>query len=208
MAEMTVSRGLAELKLLDARINRTINESVFGSYTEGKKLPAGFNSVEEVEKQAKSDLQSAKDLIKRRNEIKSAIVQSNAVTKIKVAGKEYTVAEAIERKSSIDYDIQLLNKLKHTYATLTSKVDRINEDVKQRLDSHLEALYGKEGKNKALENAEIVKAFKEDNEAKLIDPINLKEKIDQLTKEIEDFEMEVDHSLTTSNAITTIEVSD
>ncbi|MFS0657375.1 hypothetical protein AB1L07_01955 [Niallia alba] len=205
--EITITRALAELKLLDKRIQRTINESVLAGYTVGKKFMTGFNSVEEIEKRSKSDYQSIQDLIKRRNEIKSAIVVSNATTQVEIAGQSMTVAEAIERKTSINYDKLLLNKLRSTYSQLVSHVDRVNEDVKNRLDKQLEVLYGKDGKTKAIENEELTRAFKEDNEAKFIDSLNLRDKIEQLTKEIEDFETEVDFILSESNTITRITVS-
>jgi hypothetical protein len=67
-------------------------------------------------------------------------------------------------------------------------------------------LFGKEGKVTAQANEDIVKAFKSDNEAKLIDPIDLKKQIDTLTEEIEDFLSEVDFTLSESNTITRIDV--
>lgn len=204
--EITITRALSELKLLDKRIQRTIHDSTFGGYMVGKKVMTGFNSVEEVEKRAKADYQSVQDLIKRRNKIKSAIVVSNATTTVEVAGITMTVAEVIERKTSIEYEKTLLAKLKNTYTKLVDYVDEVNEEVKHRLDRQLEALYGKDGKAKAMENEEITKAFKADNEAKLIDSLNLKEKIEELTRKIEDFETECDFVLSESNTITKIHV--
>lgn len=204
--EMTITRGLAELKLLDSRINRSINEAVLGSNSVGKKLPTGYNSVEDVEKRAKSDYQSVKDLLKRRNSIKSAIVLSNATTIVEVAGVKMTVAEAIERKTSISYEEQLLSKMRSTYTQVVNHVDRINNEMKARLDSHLETLFGKEGKVNPQSHEDIVKAFKADNEATFIDPINLEKQINELVKSIEDFNMEVDFTLSESNTITRITI--
>ena len=80
-----------------------------------------------MESRAKADYQSIEALIKRRNAIKSAIVVSNATTKIEVAGVKMTVAEAIERKTSISYDIQLLDKLKEVYADLVGEAENVNQ---------------------------------------------------------------------------------
>ena len=206
--EMTITRGLAELKLLDSRINRSINEAVLGSNSVGKKLPTGYNSVEDVEKRAKSDYQSVKDLLKRRNSIKSAIVLSNATTVVEVAGVKMTVAEAIERKTSISYEEQLLSKMRSTYTQVVNHVDRINNEMNARLDSHLETLFGKEGKVNPQSHEDIVKAFKADNEATFIDPINLEKQINELVKSIEDFNMECDFTLSESNTITRITIED
>lgn len=168
----------------------------------------GYDTKEDLERTVKSNFTSIKDLIKRRNEIKSKIVLSNATTEVEIAGVKYTVAEAIERKSSIEYEQQLLNKLKNTYKQIVNHVDQVNEDMNFRLDQHLETIFGRESKTSNQETDAVIKSFKEQNEAKLIDPINLKEKIELLEKEIEDFLTEVDHVLSVSNATTTIEIND
>lgn len=206
--EMTITRALTELKLLDKRIQRSIQESVFGGFLVGKKPMTGFVNQEEIEKTAKANYQSATDLIKRRNAIKSAIVQSNAVTYVVIGDKSMTVAEAIERKTSIDYEKMLLNKLKNDYTKLVRHVDSVNEEVKNRLDKHLETLYGKDGKVRASENEELIKPFLQENEAKFVDPLNLKAKIEELTIEIEEFEAEVDFVLSESNTIKRIYIED
>lgn len=206
--EMTVARALSELKLLDARIYRAINDATLGTYSVGGKVLSGYNSTEDIEKQAKADYQSAQALIKRRNTVKSAIVKSNAETDVVVAGVKMTRAEAIERKTSISYDKTLLAKMKSVYAHMTSRVDNINEEVKERLDGQLEVLFGREGKPSTQEIENITKTFKDNNEAKLIDPIGLKKQINKLTEEIESFEQEVDHVLNESNTLTRIAIED
>lgn len=206
--KMTVAKALNELKLLDSRITRRINESVLAGYVIGKKPMTGFDSIEEIEQRAKSDYQSANDLIKQRNKIKSAIVVSNATTPITVAGVNMTVAEAIEMKSFIEYKKSLLNRLKNTYTQYVNHVERTNTTVKNQLDNHLEVMLGKDGKNKIAENDDFVKSYLSQNEAKLIDPLNLKQKIDELTSEIEAFESDVDYELNRSNVITEITIED
>lgn len=101
-----------------------------------------------------------------------------------------------------------MNKLKNTYKQIVNHVDQVNEDMNYRLDQHLETIFGREFKTSNQETDAVIKSFKEQNEAKLIDPINLKEKIELLEKEIEDFLTEVDHVLSVSNATTTIEIND
>src|SRR5690554_4907003 len=99
--EMTITRGLSELKLINDRIQRKINDARFavGNKNNNKKIDG--MTIEEFNKNAKSQYQSIQDLIERRKKIKSAIVDSNAKTVVTIAGKEMTVASAIERKESI-----------------------------------------------------------------------------------------------------------
>lgn len=204
--EISVARALSELKLLDARINRAITDSCFIGKKVGKKVQGGYETVEAVEKDIKAKYVSVKDLIERRNKVKSAIVTSNASTILEVAGKKMTVAEAIERKVSIIYDRRLLVSMKKDYALAQEFEQVTNERMNNRLDNHLETLFGKEGKTSAQANDDIVKSFKSDNEATLIDPLKLQGEIEALEEEILSFEAEVDLSLSESNALTYIAV--
>ena len=103
---MSIHQALSELKLLDSRIERAINS---GRFIGTKKLVESKVSqtrttVKDFNVSAKADLESVRALIERRSEIKSKIVASNAKTKVTIGGTKYTVAEAIERKSSISYE--------------------------------------------------------------------------------------------------------
>ena len=52
----------------------------------------------------------------------------------------------------------------------------------------------------------IVEPFVKRNEFHLVDPLNIENKIRELEKEVDDFELEVDAALSEINAITTIEI--
>jgi hypothetical protein len=204
--KMSVTRALAELKLLDKRIHTVMNSAKFVDFSIGEKAVNGYASNKEYEDKVKSAYQSVKDLIKRRNDIKSAIVLSNARTKVKIADKEYTVAEAIERKTAIQYEEQLMQKMKNEYIKVTNNISRKNEEVKEELNRKLDALYGREAKTKVDENNELVKSYRNDNEAKMIDPLHIRSAYEKLEQEIDEFLSEVDFILSTSNTLTEIEV--
>lgn len=204
--KMSVTRGLAELKLLDKRIKTVMNSAAFVDFVIGEKAVNGYTSNKEYEDKVQSAYQSVKDLIKRRNDIKSAIVLSNAMTRVKIADKEYTVAEAIERKTSIQYEVQLMQKMKNEYTKAVNNIQRINEEVKEELNRKLDALYGREAKTKVDENNELVKSYRNDNEAQMIDPLKIRYTYEKLEQEIDEFLSEVDFVLSTSNTLTEIEV--
>lgn len=213
MIKYSITRALNELKLLDGRINRAITEGAFITIQTGEKLLGGHITVEQYEANSKASIDKINALIARRNEIKSKIVASNAVTPVTFpSGKEYTVAEVIERKTSISYDKTLLSTLKYQYnralQTLERDVQSYNTNLENRIDKVLDL--GKDGKKtgREVEIQEITKNFDKDNKPKLIDPVGLKKLIDKLTDEIEEFENECDFILSTSNVVTTIEVSE
>lgn len=207
--EMTITRALAELKLLDKRITGKIHNTTF---VEPNKKSADkvarIYTRSEFDEKVKSEYQSILDLIERRKKIKSAIVESNAITHVEIGGKTYTVAEAIERKNSIEYEKQLLATMKAQYKLALASVNRENERVQETLDKLLETMLGKEAKNVTIESNEMAKKYLEDNEYEIVDPLKIVEKIETLEKEIDEFESEVDFVLSESNTITKISIED
>lgn len=206
---LTITRALAELKLLDKRIKSAI-EDIDPLFISNQKIIN--ESVNVMKRQfiadAAASYQSAQDLIARRDAIKAAIVQSNATTMVSIAGKQYTVAAAIEQKQAIGYRKQLLSHLQQQVSSTNHDIERLLSEYQRRLDNYLTAQANATGKNKsdATFVAEQTKAFSEVNEPVLIDPLNVKALIKQLEEEILTFEAEVDYCLSESNAKTTIEV--
>src|SRR5690606_13391079 len=106
---LSIAGALVELKLLDKRIEKATGNGLFVSYKLGQNVPKLFKNSEEMLTTIKASHQSVTALITRRNMIKSAIVVSNATTKVTIGDESMTVAEAIERKNSIYYDKALLS---------------------------------------------------------------------------------------------------
>ncbi|MFB0831544.1 hypothetical protein ACEU2D_18315 [Brevibacillus laterosporus] len=206
--EMSVTRGLAELKLLKKRIEDTIDKSTFASYSIGQKIAKGYKSIEEFEVDSKAKFDSVKSLIKQRNAIKSAIVESNAKTIIKIGELEMTVAEAIERKTSIEFDRLFLQKLRNDFHVANQIVEHKNTEVNASLQRLLESQFnGKDGKIQQDTVELISKPYKKNNEAKLVDPINLRKIIEEMQNEIDKFDTEVDFVLSESNSLTKIKIT-
>lgn len=209
--EMSITRALSELKLLSSRINRAIESSSFivANKKSAKKVNNVYTTQEFIDN-AKSTYQSIVDLIERRKEIKSKIVDSNAKTMITVAGKEMSVAEAIERKDSIAFEKMLVEHMQRQYNSSLALASRNNEQVQIKLDELLLVTFGKEGKQKTSESeiSMISNPYLEQNEWELINPLLLQDKIESMRKEIEEFENEVDFILSESNTITKITIKD
>ena len=209
MEQILVTKGLNELKLLDSRINRKIEE---GEFIAAAKLSVqnvtGKITKEAYKANAKADYQSIVDLIKRRNNIKSAIIQSNAVTKVDIAGKIMTVAEAIDKKSSIEYEISLLEKLTMQYKTSSDIIIKENEKVDYSIEQLLNTAYGKEGKEKITQASydAIAEPYRKANEYGLVDALDGEKLIKEMKDKIERFLSEVDTALQISNSTTIINI--
>jgi hypothetical protein len=213
MTKYSIHRALSEIKTLDARIIKAINGGKFVGYK--KNSAKGDYStnlpVEDFEKDCKSNLDSVKALIKRRDTIKAQVVNSNATTQVEIAGITMTVASVIERKESIKYEKALLQNMINQYNDMVANVNRRNEMVANQIQSTVNnMMVGENATNaKSIDMAKSYsEAYRADNGWTAIDPIGLKAEMEALEEYITTFENEVDHILVTSNAITMVEIED
>lgn len=208
--KITVTRALAELKLLDSRILKEIKQASFLDLSrereKGKALQSG-KTIDEFMKNAQASWDAIQELLKRRDSMKSAIVISNVNTKLKIGNVEMTVAEAIDRKNTISYRQSLHTQLTRQYSSLMSQVESHSANLDQQVTKMLEANLGKDVKASTDDYKFIAKPFIEANEVKMVDPLKVDEKIKALGTEIEEFLKDVDFALSESNARTEIEVA-
>lgn len=204
--QITVHAALGELKKISQRIDKAIYNSKFigTKKKSADKVNDTTMSVDDFIIDSVGNYQSITDLIALRDKIKSAIVLSNATTKLTVGEKEMTVAEAIEYKTSIEFKIDLLHRMKNQYKEAVAHVNRYNERVEENLDSQVSNLAGKDSNKSNL--AGYMEEYRKQNSWVVVDPLNLKAKIDTLEEEITDFETNVDVALSISNATTFISI--
>lgn len=206
--KITITRALVELKTLSSRINKAIDEFKPVAIVTGKKAPRGYTTRDEFERDAKSKAESISSLIKRRNQIKSGIVKANAITIVDIADISMSVAEAIERKNSISFEKDLLTSLSTSYYNAIQQQEILDNKCQEQLHKLLEVNFGKDAKAKSEEIDAISKPYLENNAPKLVDPLDIKKKIEKLENFISKFEAEVDIVLSEANAKTEIEISD
>lgn len=206
--EISVQRALTELKGLDSRIRKATSARYVGR--KKKSADAVYNTnlgVDKFNADVEANYQSVTDLIARRNKMKAAVVLSNATTKVVIGDVEMTVAEAIERKESICYDKNLLRELKRQYESVITNVATENATVERDIKENIALLVSKD---KTVDIAKEIQAITDSTKAQreweVIDPLDLKTKIETLEERIQTFEEEVDYVLSTSNVQTMIEI--
>lgn len=207
--KMTIHKALCELKTLNSRILKTIQNATFVVANKHSNSKIAGLTIQEFNDLTKSDYNRAIDLINRRNAIKRAVVQSNAVTKVKIAGQEYTVAEAIDMKNcGIEFSEQLRGKMNSDLAKAKKEADKNNgKDLEKRADEYIKSLYGAvDSKNMSDDIKKTHSDFITSQTYELVDPLDIQEKIDALEEKNVSFIVEVDAALSVSNALTEIEI--
>lgn len=209
--KITITEALVKLKTLESRIDKGIKnlQTVGARRFSDTKLSNGVTEEKDFISRAKADYQSVSDLIKLRSNIKSAIAESNANTRVMIAGKEYTVTQAIDKKNSIHLEQQLISKLKRDLSDGINLVQRLNMDAGNKADKNVEIMLGSDkAKNKTEESQALYNAVYDKNKGVLVDPIGLETVITTKENDVEDFLNSVDTQLVISNSTTLIEVED
>lgn len=211
MAEMTVQRALNELKIIDERLSKRLAEFVVvgTKKVSEARVVETRESIVEFENRAKGVLDSVDGLLKRQQELKHAIMTSNATTMIEVAGKTYSVMTAIDRKRTIENEKLVVKYMRDALIRAEYKVSQENDKMESYIQRQTNAMAG--GDLSSKKDDYIIafeKSYREQNSWDLVDPLKLRDLIEQREQEISMFELEIDTALTVSNAITKIEIED
>ena len=204
MREMTITQGLAELKLLDARINKATHQDAWCFAEANAKATDEYKAQKSDELKARWE--SVMALIKERNSIKSAIVASNAITEVKIGSLKMTVAEAIDYKMSIAYERAICDRLYTDLSAADERAEAMNARVQSRIDATMQNLASSGTQNIAEAQKAIFDNYMEKNGYQVLDPLNVKQRADELKAKIDEFEKNVDIALSVSNATTIITI--
>ena len=204
---MNVHKALAELKILESRIESTIASATFCVPNKITNTKIAGISVKDYEARIQGSWDKVNDLIARKTALKRAVQLSNAMETVVINGQEMTRVEAIELKNhGLDAKKELLRTMRMQYNRAIVKIEDENKDLEKRADNHINNLFGNKENAKGEEAENARKLFIDNGQFVLVDPIKIKEKIDALEAEVDTFTAEVDAALSVSNATTVITI--
>ncbi len=199
---MSITQALAELKLLRKRFESCLYDAQFITLkTKARACDTAAFSVA-----ARASYQSYRDLLNRYNRIKAAIVASNATARVTIAGREYTIAEAVERKRTIATERDCLRKMQDQWQEVQSEYEAHQKEQMVRVDRLMMQELGKDKQTNVEVAKSLQEAFLESNKAEIVDPLKLETLIREYKRELEDFETNVDWVLSESNGRTMVTV--
>lgn len=208
--KISVTRALSEIKTIEARIRARIQESSFAAIAQGSRTATNAGvEISKFESSAASAERSIRDLFDRYTKLKAAIVQSNAVTRVTIAGAALTVAEAIHQKKVALLKRIYANKLRSDLALCEKSAQTENDKIEERLERLVSEILKATGKDPSKDRGaaiEYERSYRAENAYKIIDPLKLRDLIDKLEKEIDAFTGEVDFVLSESNSRTDIQI--
>lgn len=210
---MTMHKALIELKLCKAKIQKTLFNDVFTGVITEREKETRAAELSALKDSILASAQSTNDNIKRYAAIKAAIIQSNAQTKITIAeGKiTMTVAAAIDfRANIIPMWKDMLNSLSASYKNSMDRIQAHNEQLEIRADASIQQIINSTP-NSTSDTQNYLMDYRnkliEQNEAHLVDPLNIAQKMNEINEMILSMDAEIDAALSVSNAITEITVT-
>lgn len=204
--ELTVYEALLEISRLNDRIAKIKSESkqfIYYSVESSNKI----NGIEREKfvKSLQSNYDSIRHLISNLAEYKAKVALSNATTTIKIGEKEYTIAEAIQRKQNKNIESSFLTELQFQISSVQTRIEAINSKVELNLPEYLNNV--KTDNSTAEEIQKLTENYYKNNKCSILDPNNLVDNISDLVSDLELFLTEVDSKITASNCKTIIKVN-
>ena len=217
--KMLVTQALDERDLLVKKIADKIEKASFVDTIKPNedKVYAKRIGKEEYAREAEAAYQQIVDLIDRFQKIDAAIVASNARTEITTSYGTFTVAGAISLRSRLrglgayegeaDFEGRLQNKLRNEYSERVRFCDLKNTQLQSTAESMRLSILGKDSKTKDEKPLGVVDAYVKENTTELVDPLDVKKKLEALEEKRSTLLTELDTQIKVSNATTFIEVA-
>ena len=203
--ELTLTRALVELKLLDSKISKAIQELKSVSYSVNGIVPDFRVTSDEFKANYNSQMQSIQDLRKNKVILKNALMKANAETKVNIAGREYTILEALNRKTDISTENLLVQTMKKQLSNAIANVNNITESVEANIENTIRSKSSSSG-NQSKDYIQTVRDSYKPQMPELVNADVVEKLIKDKEEEISEFIAEVDYALSEVNAITKIKV--
>ena len=217
--KMLVTQALDERDLLVKKIADKIAKASFVDTMKPneEKVYAKRISKEDYAKEAESSYQQIMDLIERFQKIDSAIVASNAQTEVTTSYGTFTVAGAISLRSRLrglgayeddaDFEGNLQQKMQAEYNERVRFCDNKNSQLQATAEDMRLSILGRDSKTKDDKPLSVVEAYVKENTTELVDPLDVKKKLEALEEKRSTLLTELDTQIKVSNATTFIEVA-
>ena len=217
--KMVVTQALDERELLVKKISDKIAKASFIDTIKPneEKVYAKRIAKDEYAKESEATYQQILDLIERFQKIDAAIVDSNAKTTVTTSYGTFTVAGAISLRSRLrglgaydgeaDFEGKLQEKLRGEYNERVRFCDLKNSQLQTTAENMRLSILGRDTKTKDDKPLSVVEAYVKENTTELVDPLDVKKKLEVLEEKRNILLTELDTQIKVSNATIFIEVA-
>lgn len=217
--KMLVTQALDERDLLVKKITDKIAKASFVDTMKPNEEKVYVKRIakDDYAKEAEAAYQQIIDLIERFQKLDAAIVASNANTVITTSYGTFTVAGAISLRGRLrgtgaynadaDFEGNLQRKMKMEYNERIRFSEMKNNQLQTTAEEMRMSILGRDSKTKDDKPLSVVEAYVKENTTELVDPLDVKKKMDALEEKRNILLTELDTQIKVSNATTFIELS-
>lgn len=205
--EITLTEALATLKVLRAKQDNLVRTGTFVGVSARDKV--GSQAKEVASAQFQSEFDRLKAFSAKIQEIGAKLYEANSKTTVVVAGKTYTLAEAIYRKSHTSEEAERIRVLKAALQRAEATAAKAKETAEKRADQQVETLLAGRSKDTGVADLAVEMRTKliADEKIEVVDPNRLADYILAAEEDLVSFSTEVDVAISLVNATTKITVN-
>ena len=206
---MTLTRALAELKMLGKKIEKyTVGDVLWCGVSVNGVVASRYNE-DAVKASATHCKQELSGLIARRMEIKAKLLQANNSIKVNVGGNKMTIACAIDYKVFVLKERQVFDIIKSQVYSATTRLAGLETELQMKVDRAVDTVLGADAKKGSHEAAikEITAGIRAGQKFELCDPLNIEKWAEENVDKCDLFLHEIDYVLSEANSVNTIEIN-
>ena len=205
--EITLTEALATLKVLRAKQDNLVRTGAFVGVSARDKV--GSQTKEVASAQFQSEFDRLKAFSAKIQEIGAKLYEANSKTTVVIAGKTYTLAEAIYRKSHASEEAERIRILKAALQRAEATAAKAKETVEKRADQQVETLLAGRSKDTSVADLAVEMRTKlvADEKIEIVDPNRLADYLLAAEEDLVSFSTEVDVAISLVNATTKITVN-
>lgn len=210
MREILVINALNERDLLRDRIFQQIGKMCFVDYKKQCEERTAEMLMEEKAfcEKVKSDFQSFQDLIRNYDEIDAAIAQKQ---RLKVSSERENIRRTPlfddSRTIKGDFETEAIQLMQNQMVEVMEKVKKAQTSLEASAEEMRNSILGSDKAKKDAASMAVVDEYLKTNRYKLVDPLNLTEKLAQMKTDRDALYSELDTAIKISNATTKIQVN-
>ena len=210
MREILVINALNERDLLRDRIFQQIGKMRFVDYKKQCEERTAEMLMEEKAfcEKVKSDFQSFQDLIRNYDEIDAVIAQKQ---RLKVSSERENIRRTPlfddSRTIKGDFETEAIQLMQNQMVEVMEKVKKAQTSLEASAEEMRNSILGSDKAKKDAASMAVVDEYLKTNRYKLVDPLNLTEKLAQMKTDRDALYSELDTAIKISNATTKIQVN-
>ena len=205
--EMSLYEALSKKKIYEDKVRKLERYRLVDIKKKHDEVNTSGVKIEDIKTQIDAGYQSSVAILNNYITLKAAINEANAVTKVEIAGKEYTIANAIARQRGLDQEEALYSRMIANINSINSEVERTNSKYlsPEAISKYVSSVLGDSKKSDELIR-QVTEDYKKEHEVEIYDPLNTEELATKKLEEIAQFREEIHYKLTQVNCTTTITV--